>query len=144
MIIETKLEFDTFLEQYQDSSCILIPILCDVNKHPIENDFCLLYVKILDGDEYILPFRHSEAINLDASYLDKLNSDHKKYVHDRKQFNHVVKLKNVIDINFQHYMEHNEPLYIEDITTNTHDYFNRKYYKLNRVNCVVPILKHLE
>jgi hypothetical protein len=41
-------------------------------------------------------------------------------------------------------MEHNEPLYVEDITTNSHDYFNRKYYKLNRVNCVVPILKHLE
>ena len=64
MIIETKLEFDSFLEKYQDSRCILIPILCDVNKHPIENDLCLLYVKILDGDEYILPFRHSEAINL--------------------------------------------------------------------------------
>ena len=60
MIIETKLEFETFLKQYQDSSCILIPILCDVNKHPIENDLCLLYVKILDGDEYLLPFRHSE------------------------------------------------------------------------------------
>ena len=105
---------------------------------------CLLYVKILDGDEYILPFRHSEAINLDASYLDKLNSDHKKYVYDRKQFNHIVKWENVIDINLQHYMEYNQPLYIEDITTNTHDYFNRKYYKMSGVNCVVPILKHLE
>ena len=147
MIVETKLEFDNFLEKYQDSSCILIPILCDVTKHPLENSLCLLYVKLLalnDGGEYILPFNHSEAMNLDASYLDKLNSDHKKYVYDRKQFNHVVKLKNVIDINFQHYMEHNEPLYIEDISTNSHDYFNRKYYKLNRVNCVVPILKHLE
>ena len=144
MIVETKLEFDSFLEKYQDSSCILIPILCDVNKHPIENFLCLLYVKILDGDEYLLPFRHSEAMNLDVSYLDKLNSDHKKYVYDRKQFNHIVKWKNVIDINLQHYMEHNEPLYIEDITTNTHDYFNRKYYKLKRLNCVIPILKQLE
>ena len=144
MIIETKLEFDNFLEKYQDSSCILIPILCDVNKHPLENSLCLLYVELLDGGEYILPFNHSETINLDISYLDKLDSDHKKYVYDKKQFNHTVKLKNVIDINLQHYMEHNEPLYIEDITTNSHDYFNRKYYKLNRVNCVVPILKHLE
>jgi hypothetical protein len=101
-------------------------------------------VKLLDGDEYLLPFNHSEAINLDITHLDKLDSDHKKYIYDKKQFNHIVKLKNVIDINLQYYMEHNEPLYVEDITTNSHDYFNRKYYKLNRVNCVVPILKHLE
>ena len=144
MIIETKLEFDNFLEKYQDSGCILIPVLCDVNKHPLENSLCLLYVKLLEGDEYLLPFRHSEAMNLDVSYLDKLDSDHKKYIYDKKQFNHIIKCKNVVDINLQYYMEHNEPLYVEDITTNSHDYFNRKYYKLNRVNCVVPILKHLE
>ena len=144
MILETKKEFDGFIEKYNKSDCILIPILCDVNKHPLENSLCLLYVKILDGDEYLLPFRHSEALNLDISYLDKLNSDHKKYVYDRKQFNHIVSWKNVIDINLQYYMEHNKPLYIEDISTNTHDYFNRKYYKLQGVNCIVPILKHLE
>ena len=97
MIIETKLEFENFLEKYQDSSCILIPILCDVNKHPLENSLCLLYVKLLDGGEYILPFKHSETINLDILYLDKLNSDHKKYVYNKKQFNHIVKLKNMID-----------------------------------------------
>ena len=144
MILETKKEFDGFIEKYNKSDCILIPILCDVNKHPLENSLCLLYVKILDGDEYLLPFRHSEALNLDISYLDKLNSDHKKYVYDRKQFNHIVSWKNVIDINLQYYMEHNKPLYIEDISTNSHDYFNRKYYKLQGVNCIVPILKHLE
>ena len=144
MIIENPTEFDSFLEKYQDSNCILIPILCDVNKHPRENSLCLLYVKIIDGDEYVLPFRHSEAMNLNVSYLDKLNSDHKKYVYDRKQFNHIVKWDNVIDINLQYYMEQNKPLYIEDISTNSHDYFNRKYYKLEGVNCIVPILKHLE
>ncbi len=144
MIVETKREFEDFIEKYQNSDSILIPVLCDVNKHPLENSLCLLYVKLLDGDEYLLPFNHSEAINLDITHLDKLDSDHKKYIYDKKQFNHIVKLKNVIDINLQYYMEHNEPLYVEDITTNSHDYFNRKYYKLNRVNCVVPILKHLE
>ena len=144
MIVETKFEFDSFIEKYQNSDCILIPVLSDVNKHPIENSLCLLYVKLLDGDEYILPFNHSEAINLDISYLDKLNSDNKKYIYDKKQFNHIVKWKNMIDINLQYYMEHNEPLYIEDITTNSHDYFNRKYYKVIDINIVIPILKHLE
>jgi hypothetical protein len=115
-----------------------------VNKHPLENSLCLLYVKILDGDEYLLPFRHSEALNLDISYLDKLNSDHKKYVYDRKQFNHIVKWDNVIDINLQYYMEYNKPLSTEDISTNSHDYFSRKYYKTKNINRVIPLLKHLE
>ena len=100
MIIETKREFEGFIEKYKDSDCILIPILSDVNKHPIENSLCLLYVKILDGDEYVLPFNHSEAVNLEVSYLDKLNSKHKKYIYNKKQFNHIVKWKNVIDIIF--------------------------------------------
>ena len=144
MIIETKLEFDSFIKKYQNSDCILIPVLSDVNKHPLENSLCLLYIKILGGDEYILPFNHSEAINLDVSYLDKLDSDHKKYVYNKKEFNHIICWKNVIDVNLQYYMKHNEPLYIEDITTNTHDYFNRKYYKIKNINSVIPILKHLE
>jgi len=144
VIIETKHEFEDFIEKYKNSDCILIPVLSDVNKHPIENSLCLLYVKLLDGDEYLLPFNHNEAINLDISYLDKLNSDNKKYIYDKKQFNHIVKWKNVIDINLVYYMNNNEPLYIEDITTNTHDYFNRKYYKMRDINNVIPILKHLE
>ena len=144
MIIETKIEYDNFLEKYQDSSCILIPILCDVNKHPLENSLCLLYVKILDGDEYLLPFNHSEAMNLDIKFLDELNLDNKKYVYDKKQLNHIVKWDNVIDINLQYYMEYNHPLSTDDITTNSHEYFSRKYYKTKNINCVIPILKHLE
>jgi hypothetical protein len=144
VIIETKLEFNSFIKKYQNSDCILIPVLSDVNKHPLENSLCLLYVKLLNGDEYVLPFNHSEAINIDISYLDKLNSDNKKYIYNKKEFNHIIRWKNVIDINFQYYMEHNKPLYIEDITTNTHDYFNRKYYKMKNINSIIPILKHLE
>jgi len=144
VIIETKLEFDSFLEKYQNSDCILIPVLSDVNKHPLENSLCLLYVKLLGGDEYILPFNHSEAINLDIFYLDKLNSNNKKYTFNKKEFNHIIRWKNVIDINLVYYMNNNEPLDIDDITTNSHDYFNRKNYKMKDINTVIPILKHVE
>jgi hypothetical protein len=144
VIVETKHEFEDFIEKYKNSDCILIPVLSDVNKHPLENSLCLLYVKLLGGDEYILPFNHSEAINLDISYLDKLNSDNKKYTFNKKELNHIIRWKNVIDINLVYYMNNNEPLDIDDITTNSHDYFNRKYYKMKDINTVIPILKHVE
>jgi len=144
MIIENPSEFESFLEKYKESDCIVIPILSDINLHPLENTLCAIYVKLIDGDEYILPFNHGESMNLDLSLFDELNSDHKKYVYDRKQLNHIVKWDNVIDINLQYYMEYNKPLSTEDISTNSHDYFSRKYYKTKNINRVIPLLKHLE
>jgi hypothetical protein len=144
MIIESPTEFESFLEKYKESDCIVIPILSDINLHPLENTLCAIYVKLIDGDEYILPFNHGESMNLDLSLFDELNSDHKKYVYDRKQLNHIVKWDNVIDINLQYYMEYNKPLSTEDISTNSHDYFSRKYYKTKNINRVIPLLKHLE
>ena len=144
MIIENPTEFESFLEEYKESDCIVIPILSDINLHPLENTLCAIYVKLIDGDEYILPFNHGESINLDESMFSKLNSQCKKYVYDKKQFNHIVKWDNVIDINLQYYMEYNKPLSIENISTNSHDYFSRKYYKSKNINRVIPLLKHLE
>ena len=144
MIIENPAEFESFLEKYKESDCIVIPILSDINLHPLENTLCAIYVKLIDGDEYILPFNHGESMNLDLSLFDKLNSQCKKYVYDRKQLNHIVKWDNVIDINLQYYMEYNKPLSTEDISTNSHDYFSRKYYKSKNINRVIPLLKHLE
>lgn len=144
MIIENPTEFESFLEKYRQSDCIIIPILSDTNLHTLENTLCAIYIKLIDGDEYILPFNHGESTNLDVSLFNKLNSDHKKYVYDKKQFNHIAKWDNVVDINLQYYMEYNQSLPIEEITTNSHDYFNRKYYKTKNVNRVIPILKHLE
>ena len=55
MIIETKLEFDNFLEKYQDSSCILIPVLCDELKKSLGNigeNKLLLITAIKMVDDY--------------------------------------------------------------------------------------------
>ena len=101
MIIENPTEFESFLEKYKESDCIVIPILSDINLHPLENTLCAVYIKLIDGEEYILPFNHGESMNLDLSLFDKLNSQCKKYVYDRKQLNHIVKLTNVVDVNLQ-------------------------------------------
>ena len=40
-------------------------------------------------------------------------------------------------------MDHNIPLDITEITTPSHDYFHRKYYKHKNINRIIPILQHL-
>ena len=102
---------------------------------------------MLDGDlnEYILPFRHTDAINLNPEkYMDIMWSRQNKYTYDKKKLLHFFDWKNVYDVQINHYLKTNQPLEIDDISTNAHEYFNRKYYNNPNVNCVIPIMKHLE
>ena len=144
MIIETINQFRRFYSKFKSEDCIVIPILSDTNLHPKENILSLLYISFLDGKDYILPFNHSEAINLDISYLDKLNSDNKKYTFNKKELLHIICLENVIDVNLQHYMEHNESLNIDEIFTLTYSFFSNKFYNKNNLNSIIPVMKHLE
>ena len=66
VIVESKKEWLSFIAEFEENNSIVIPIQCDENKHPVDTELCLFYIKLLDGslEEYVLPFRHSDAINL--------------------------------------------------------------------------------
>ena len=144
MIVENSLQLEEFKRTYDTEDCILIPIQCDDNKHSVNDELSLLYVQMWGGKEFILPFNHSETINLDIKNLYKMSSKHKLYTYDRKKLNHFVKLNNVMDVNLIHYMNTSNPLDLEQIDTNAHNFLNMKYYKKENINTIVPVLKHLE
>ena len=144
MIIEKDNQLDDFLLENQNKDCFIIPILSDVNRHPLENTLCAVYVKIVDGDEGLLCFNHGETLKLSLEKLLTLDKLGRKFVRDKKQLNHIVKLKNVIDVNLQYYMDKNEPLEWDELSTNTHDYFYRVMWKMKNTNRIIPIFKHLE
>ena len=96
VIIENNERLDSFLKVYSQEDSILIPISSDEHKHPAEIDICLLYVQFMSGDEFILPFSHSEALNIE---VPNLHSDTKKYTYDKKKLNHLISTNNVIDEN---------------------------------------------
>ena len=141
ILVENKKQLKKFIKKYKSEDSILIPISCDSNKHPVDDKLSLLYVQLLNGEEFILPFDHSETLNID---IPNLESDTKKYTYDRKKLNHFIKLDNVIDVNLMHYMATNVPLSIEEIDTNAHHFFNMMYYRKKNINTIIPVLKHLE
>ena len=141
MILENSNELESFQKLYQQQDSIVIPISSDTNKHPVEDDLCLLYVQMMSGEEFILPFNHSETLNIDIPNLD---SDTKKYTYDKKKLTHFISLNNVIDVNLSHYMKTNQPLVVDDIETSAHYFFNMRHYKKRNINKVIPVLKHLE
>ena len=159
MIIEKDNQLDDFLLENHDKDCFIIPILSDVNRHPLDNSLCAIYVKIVDGEEGLLCFNHGETLKLSLEKLLTINKFGSIFVHDKKQLSHVLEfgidtpsgnvlkdevMKKVVDVNLQHYMDKNEPLSIEEISTNTHDYFYRVMWKMKNTNRIIPILKHLE
>ena len=141
ILVENKKQLKKFIKKYKSEDSILIPISCDSNKHSVDDKLSLLYVQLLNGEEFILPFDHSETLNID---IPNLESDTKKYTYDRKKLNHFIKLDNVIDVNLMHYMATNVPLSIEEIDTNAHHFFNMMYYRKKNINTIIPVLKHLE
>mgnify|MGYP001280271847 FL=1 len=81
MIVENKKQLKEFIKKYKSEDSILIPVFCDDNKHPIETEISVLYVLFMDEQEYILPFNHSETLNIE---IPDLNSKTIKYTYDRK------------------------------------------------------------
>ena len=141
VIVETSDDVKLFDEIYGKQDSILIPIMSDVNKHPIENDLSLMYVQMMDGQEFIIPYNHSETLPINHVNLFSKTT---KYTYDKKLLGQLCAVGKTIDVNLLHYMETNEPLDIQHIDTNVHHFFNMIHYKKKNINRVIPILKHLE
>ena len=144
VIIENDVQLEHFKSTYKSNDCYIIPVQSDKNKHPLDGELSLLYVQITDGQEFILPLNHSETVNLDVDIDTILVSDTKKYTQDKKLLNHFIKLDNVIDVNMLQYMGTGNPLDLEQLDTQTHDFFNIRYHQKNNINSIIPVLKHLE
>ena len=141
VIVETTDDVKSFEEIYKKEDSIVIPILSDMNKHPLENEMCLVYIQMMGGQEFIIPFNHSETLNVTHVNLWSKTT---KYTYDRKLLGQVLPVGKIVDVNLLHYMKTNQPLDIEHLDTNAHNFFNMMHYKKKNINRVIPVLKHLE
>ena len=146
IIVETQKEWNKFITEFKSESSVIVPVQCDDNKHPLATNLCLLYVRLLDDntEEYILPFRHSDAINLKKKYLYQIKTPQKVFTYDKKKLLHLLQLDNIDDIQMKNYLDKNIPMPIDELTTNAHEHFNRVYWGKSNINCIIPIMKHLE
>ena len=150
MIVQQKKQLQDIVNEHINSEMVLIPTLCDKNLHPIQNELSLLYVKWLStNQENIIVLNHSEQRqdnDLNVNFVEKaldINKEN-KYIYNRKSFNHILSLNSLNDTNLTFYLEAGNPLYIDNLTTNSHDFFNINFSKLKNINRYIPIMKHLE
>ena len=150
MIVQNKKQLQQIINEHINSEMVLIPTLCDKNLHPIQNELSLLYVKWLStNQESIIVLNHSEQRkdnDLNLKFVEKaldINKEN-KYIYNRKSFNHILSLNSLNDTNLTFYLEAGNPLYIDNLTTNSHDFFNINFHNLKNINRYIPIMKHLE
>ena len=150
MIIQNKSHLNDIIDKNIQSEVVIIPTLCDKNLHPKRNQLSLLYLKWLStNDENIIVLNHSEKRkdnDLTLEFVEGAlnNNKENKYIFDKKAFNHTMSLNSLNDTNLNFYLDSSNPLYIDNLTTNTHDFFHINFSTLNNINRYIPIMKHLE
>ena len=150
MIIQNKSHLNDIIDKNIQSEVVIIPTLCDKNLHPKRNQLSLLYLKWLStNDENIIVLNHSEKRkdnDLTLEFVEEAlnNNKENKYIFDKKAFNHTMSLNSLNDTNLNFYLDSSNPLYIDNLTTNTHDFFHINFSTLNNINRYIPIMKHLE
>lgn len=91
VIVETEEQFQKFLQEFENNDSIVIPIFSDSKAHPAVNKVCLLYFWFPTDKAFVLPFNHSQALNLSLDYLDRIQPCHgKMYTPSKKALMHAV------------------------------------------------------
>jgi len=102
------------------------------------------YVDFQD-EQYIVPIHHTEKYSLDYK-AEVIQTDQTIYVSDIKKYKHntLVISKDVRDMNWSYYLQHNKPYDFEQHLTGAHHHYNRLHYNKDDVNDLVPLVKHIE
>ena len=141
VIIDNKEDLQKLRSKLKSDNVNCVPILSDTNFHPKKNRISLLYFEI-DSEEFILPINHCESVRVKPF---DFKFDFKFNVLDKKSFLHLISEElDVTDINLKYYLSTNQQLNVDELETNAHHFYNRKYYKSMWINDVIPIMKHLE
>ena len=137
MVVDNINILNTLKNEYNNSDSIVIPIYSDVNKHRVINRLSLLYIYIIDTEkEYIIPVNHSEKI-FTIDNLQFLNNSKITYTYSNG-------IKNSINIDALHYMTNLCNIDKDSLLTQAHKYFYSRYWRLDNVNDIIPVLKHQE
>jgi len=146
-IIDLK-NLEYFVNRFNEEDCLIVPIMSDIARHPLNNTPSFFYITFLKSEEVcILPFNHSETSNLPQSILSVQlsNSNTNKFVFNKKELLHIAPtLRGLVDINVLQYIDTGVPIDIQMQETLAHTFIKRLFGNYKNLNRVIPILKHTE
>tara|TARA_R110000782_G_scaffold186107_1_gene276194 strand:- start:280 stop:1527 length:1248 start_codon:yes stop_codon:yes gene_type:complete len=115
------------------------PLYSNDNIHPFLRGVVGFYIREINHKKgFIININHSEAtqINLEEVY-EVIGGFKEIFVRDKKEFLHILPLKQLSDIYFI------SPTDIPD-SFPCHDFFYRKYPHIGNIGAIIPVVKHYE
>jgi len=136
------IENTTQLQEFRDKGfkkVFIEPIYSNDNVHPYLRGIVGFYIREINYRKgFLININHSEATSCELSEVLNLIGGFKEiFVRDRKEFLHIVPLKQLSDIHFI------SPTDIPDQFP-CHDFFYRKYPHIANIGSIIPIVKHYE
>lgn len=137
-LIENKKQLQQFKEK-KFKKVFIEPLFSNDNQHPFLRDVVGFYIREINHRKgFIININHSEATSCELSeVLNLIGGFEEIFVADKKEFLHIVPLKQLSDIHFI------SPTDIPDSFA-CHDFFYRKYPQIANIGSIIPIVKHYE
>ena len=137
-LIENKEQFQTFKKK-GFKKVFIEPLFSNDNTHPYLRGIVGFYIREINHRKgFIINVNHSEATSCGLDeILNVIGGFEEIFVTDKKEFLHIVPLKQLSDIHFIH------PTDIPDQFP-CHEFFYRKYPHIANIGSIIPIVKHYE
>ncbi|MDA7648702.1 hypothetical protein N8580_00025 [Akkermansiaceae bacterium] len=137
-LIENKEQLQTFKEK-GFKKVFIEPLFSNDNTHPYLRGIVGFYIREINHRKgFIINVNHSEATSCELDeILNVIGGFEEIFVTDKKEFLHIVPLKQLSDIHFIH------PTDIPDQFP-CHEFFYRKYPHIANIGSIIPIVKHYE
>ncbi len=142
IIVNTQKLFNQLKQHIQSKPFVLLQMYSDVKAHPQENRVSCHYVDFQD-EQYIVPIHHTEKYQ---DEIQMIETNQTIFVQDLKQYYHntLVFGKDIRDMNWSYYLQHNKPYESEQHLTSAHHHYNRLHHDKKNINDLVPLVKHLQ
>jgi hypothetical protein len=137
-LIETQDQIEYLInKKYKEAFIEIIPYHDKI--HPAINGVSLVYFRpSIEHKGFILSADHGEAMSVSKTLIHQLLSETETlWVRDKKTALYYFQIKSLLDLNILN------PPYIQD-QTQTHTYFQTQYPEYEKINKVIPIVKHYE
>lgn len=107
IVVESNKEKENFMQMWENNPSIVIPIWSDLDKHPMNNELALLFVRVGKTD-FILIYNHIDG---KSHHLDLSTSTQPKWVWNKKGLLQTgTNIQNIFDISNYYFFEKNQTI----------------------------------
>ena len=102
IVVESNKEIEHFMQMWENNPSIVVPIWCDLEKHPMNNELAFLFVRVGKTD-FILIYNHIDG---KSHHLDLSTSTQPKWVWNKKGLLQTdTNIQNIFDISNYNFFE---------------------------------------